>query len=102
MRKVGVPLLMIAAGVLISFTIACSAASEPVEAAAPGAGFAAIPGEKGGQDLFGAYEPVVGWPKPMSESLPGHENWTWGSAEGIFPESPDRVFLVQRGELPVV
>ena len=27
---------------------------------------AAVPTEKGGQDMFGAYEPVEGWPKPLS------------------------------------
>jgi hypothetical protein len=43
----------------------------------PGAGFAAIPGLKGGQDIFGPYEVVRNWPRPMSESLPGHENWTY-------------------------
>jgi hypothetical protein len=66
--------------------------------AQPGAGFAAVPGEKGGQDLTGPYE-VVDWPKPLSQ-LPGHENWTWGAVQGIFAESPDHVFIVQRGELP--
>jgi hypothetical protein len=66
----------------------------------PGAGFAAIPGEKGGQDLFGAYD-VVDWPKPLSQ-LPGHEKWTWGAVQGIFAESPERVFVLQRGELPLL
>ena len=28
----------------------------------PGAGFAAVPGLKGGQDIFGPYEPVRNWP----------------------------------------
>ena len=31
----------------------------------PGAGFAAIPGLKGGQDIFGPYEAVPNWPRPM-------------------------------------
>jgi peptidylamidoglycolate lyase len=65
----------------------------------PGVGFAAVPGEKGGQDLFGPYD-VVDWPKPLSQ-LPGHDKWTWGAVQGIFAESPDRVFIVQRGELPL-
>ncbi len=38
----------------------------------PGAGFAAIPGDKGGQDIFGPYEIVKDWPKPIS-GLPGNE-----------------------------
>ena len=66
---------------------------------APGAGFAAIPGLKGGQDIFGPYEPVRNWPKPMSESLPNHEKFTWSTTMDVFAESPNRVFLVQKGEL---
>jgi hypothetical protein len=63
------------------------------------AGTAAILGEKGGQDVFGAYEVVKDWPKPIS-ALPGNERWTWGAAESVFAESPDRVYILQRGELP--
>lgn len=68
---------------------------------APGAGFAAFPGLKGGQDIFGPYEVVPNWPKPMSESFPGHEKWTWSVTMDVFAESPNRVFLVQKGELPL-
>ena len=64
--------------------------------------FPAVPGQKGGEDITGPYEPVADWPKPMSASLPGHENWTWGAVEGIFAESPNRVFIAERGELPIV
>ena len=32
----------------------------------PGEGFAAIPGLKGGQDVFGPYDPVQNWPNPLS------------------------------------
>ena len=60
---------------------------------------AAVPGEIGGQDLFGAYEVVPDWPKPIS-ALPGNEKWTWGAGQGVFAESPDRVFILERGELP--
>src|SRR5215510_5281982 len=63
--------------------------------------FAAVPGEKGGQDIFGAYEVVPNWPKPLS-SLPGNEKWTWGAGQGVFAESPNRVFILQRGQLPNV
>ncbi|HVA94827.1 MAG TPA: 6-bladed beta-propeller [Candidatus Dormibacteraeota bacterium] len=65
----------------------------------PFLGYAAVPGEKGGEDVTGPYEPVVGWPKPLS-SVPGNKNWTWGAVEGIFAESPNRVFIAERGELP--
>jgi len=69
--------------------------------AKPEASFAAVPGEKGGQDVFGPYEVVADWPKPLAQ-LPGHENWTWGTVDGVFAESPNRVFLFERGELPVL
>ena len=68
----------------------------------PGSGFAAIPGTRGGQDTFGPYEVVPNWPKPMSESLPDHEGWTWSVTMDVFAESPDRVFLIQKGELALI
>jgi DNA-binding beta-propeller fold protein YncE len=67
--------------------------------AQPTAGFAAVPGEKGGWDITGPYDVVRDWPKPLSQ-LPGHENWTWGAGEAIFAESADRIFFIQMGELP--
>jgi len=60
---------------------------------------AAIPGEKGGQDIWGAYEPVVDWPKDISK-IPGNEGWTFGAGQSVYAESPNRVFVLQRGELP--
>ena len=65
----------------------------------PGAGFATIPGQVGGQDLFGPYDIVKGWPKDIS-TLPGNEKWTWGAGQSVYAESPNRVFLLFRGELP--
>ena len=71
-----------------------------VEAQAkPGTGFAAIPGTVGGQDPFGAYEPVKDWPKDIS-TLPGNQGWTWGAGQSVYAENPNRVFLLFRGELP--
>ena len=40
--------------------------------------------------------------RSRSRSLPGHDGWTYGAAQSVFAESPDRVFVLQRGELPVV
>jgi hypothetical protein len=91
-------LLGLAAAFLIGLLIGGSAA--PVQGQAPpNAGFAAVPGERGGLDITGPYEVVANWPKRLS-TLPGHENWTWGSVQGVFAESPNRVYMVQRGELP--
>jgi DNA-binding beta-propeller fold protein YncE len=61
--------------------------------------FAAVPGERGGQDITGPYDVVPGWPKDIS-SLPGHEDWTWGAGQSVFAESSDRIYVLQRGELP--
>jgi len=33
--------------------------------------FAAVPGEKGGQDIFGGYDVDASWPKDLT-TLPGH------------------------------
>lgn len=75
--------------------------STPVAEAKPkeDASFAAVAGQKGGQDVFGAFEIAKDWPKPIS-GVPGNEKWTWGSGEGVFAESPNRVFILQRGMLP--
>jgi hypothetical protein len=54
---------------------------------------AAVAGQKGGWDVTGPYEVVRDWPRPLS-ALPGHENWTWGSVQGVFAESPNRVYVV--------
>jgi len=56
---------------------------------------------KGGQDMFGPYEVVADWPKPLA-TLPGHDAWTYGAAQSVFAESPNRVLVLQRGELPIV
>ena len=54
----------------------------PLQGQARPSGYSAVPGEKGGQDPFGAYEIVANWPKPISQ-LPGLTNWTWGAGGRI-------------------
>ena len=61
--------------------------------------FAAVPGARGGQDMFGPYDVVPNWPQDLAE-LPGHAGWTYGAGQSVFAESPDRVFILHRGELP--
>ena len=48
---------------------------------------AAIPNQKGGQDVFGGYEVVAGWPKDLA-TIPGNEAWTFGAGSSVFAESP--------------
>ena len=50
---------------------------------------------KGGDWATGPYDVVEGWP-----DNPCSEGYTFGSTGGIFAESPDRVFIFQRGCLP--
>ena len=69
-----------------------------VEGQAQPTSIAAIPSEKGGQDVFGGYD-AAAWPKPLT-SIKGHEGWTWGAGQYVFAESANRVFVLQRGELP--
>jgi hypothetical protein len=59
--------------------------------------------ERGGQEEFGPYEPVADWPKPLPDANDGvtHAGWTWGSVGGIYAESPDRIWVAMRGELPL-
>src|SRR5712691_8898664 len=63
------------------------------------ASFAVTPGTKGGQDMFGPYEVVKGWPKDIS-TISGNEKWTYGAGQSVYAESPNRVFMLSRGELP--
>jgi len=57
--------------------------------------------QKGWQEQTGHYEVVENWPKPVTTLL-GHERWTWGSPEAIFAENPDRIYVLERGELPAL
>jgi peptidylamidoglycolate lyase len=50
--------------------------------------------QKGGEDETGPYEVVANWPQPWSKS-----GYIWGSQPGIFAESPNRIFVVERGEI---
>src|SRR3954468_11883679 len=93
-KRVVVLMVLVIALVMLGYRL------RPVEAQQkPGAGFAAIPGTVGGQDTFGGYDIVKGWPKNIS-TLPGNEKWTWGAGQGVYAENPNRVFLLFRGELP--
>src|SRR5438309_5154598 len=89
---------------LIAASVACLAigylAAGPRVSAQQGiTSVAAIPNEKGGQDVFGAYDVVAGWPKDLA-TIPGHEGWTFGAGSSVFAESADRIYAVEHGELP--
>ena len=63
--------------------------------------FAAVANERGGQDIFGGYSVDAEWPKDLT-TLPGHQGWTFGAGQSVFAESPNRIFVLQRGELPAI
>ncbi|MBI3047478.1 MAG: hypothetical protein HYY76_04125 [Acidobacteria bacterium] len=96
-RTMAVAALAAAAGIAVGLRF--DRAETPVEGQT--AGFAAVAGQLGGQDQTGPYAVVENWPRPLSQ-LPGHEDWTWGAVQGIFAESPNRVFVLMRGELPAL
>src|SRR5437870_3354240 len=50
--------------------------------------------QKGGEDETGPYEVVSNWPQQLAR--PGY---ALGSQGGVFAESPNRVFLLNRGEI---
>ena len=50
--------------------------------------------ERGGEDETGPYEVVPNWPQPLAR--PGY---ALGSQGGVFAESPNRIILVNRGEI---
>ncbi|MBF8301244.1 MAG: hypothetical protein HW394_1614, partial [Acidobacteria bacterium] len=70
MRKGASFVITAAVGLAVIFAVGSRLTSVPVEAQQPPTRVAAVPGEKGGQDMYGGYEPVAGWPKPLS-SVPG-------------------------------
>ena len=52
---------------------------------------------KGDQDITGPYEVVENWLKPM----PWHQDgWTFGLIAAVYPETPNRIFVLQGGDLP--
>jgi hypothetical protein len=84
----------------LAATAACNTAPPPppAEPAAP-----AVQLQKGGQDLYGPYRVAANWLQPLPDEADGvrHEGWTWGSQAAVYAESPDRIWIAQRGELPL-
>ena len=96
--------LMISSGMVVLASAAltgCAPANNP--AATTSAAKTAAPQEIGGQDEFGPYEVVANWPQPLPDGPDGvkHEGWTWGSTGAVYAETPDRIWIAMRGELPL-
>jgi len=101
MSKTIIALLALAIGLAIGIPLGGRLMTEsaPAASAAAPASASAVADAIGAQDISGPYDVVEGWPKDLA-TLPGHEAWTYGSARGIFAESPNRVYLLGGGELP--
>ncbi len=54
-----------------------------------------------GQDLYGHYQRPEAFPQGLPDDLHSHDGWTWGSVGAVYAESPDRIWIAQRGELPL-
>src|SRR5207249_4809195 len=87
---------------VLAFLTSCTASSDNKTASTPAVAAVAAQ-EKGGQEEFGPYDLVPNWPQPPEDGPDGlkHEGWTWGSVGAVFAESPDRIWIAQRGELPL-
>ena len=78
-------------GLTLAAAVAASACMGEPEATVGRLGATA----KGGDDRSGPYDVVPGWWKPA----PDHDSiWTWGSASGVWPDTPDRVLVVMWGD----
>src|SRR5678815_4489070 len=85
---------------LLLVTVSLTECSAP---ASNSTGPSAANQEKGGQEEFGPYEVVENWLQPLADAPDGvkHEGWTWGSVGALYAETPDRIWIAQRGELPL-
>ena len=85
-------LMALAVGVLAQLAPACGSGTESVAAQANV--------ELAVQKVpMGDYEVVENWPRPLPDGDLKHDGWTWGSGAGVLAESPDRVWVAQRGEI---
>jgi hypothetical protein len=90
-------------GLLLSSTSSCGRAETP--ASEPGAAQTAQTAQAERWSYHdwptGPYRVVENWPKPLPDTRHSHAGWTWGSFGGVYAESPDRIWIAMRGELPL-
>jgi hypothetical protein len=88
LKRIGLGLTVLAAAV----TSACTMGETEAAQGGPSARFAI---GKGGDDRNGPYDIVEGWWK----AAPDHNaDWGWGSASGVWPDTPDRILVVMWGD----
>jgi DNA-binding beta-propeller fold protein YncE len=97
------PLLAAASFVMAVTTFGPTVEPQAPTAAANATNAAQIgAGRQSAQDWpFGPYQVVENWPRPLPDTRHSHDGWTWGSMGSVFAETPDRIWVAQRGELPL-
>lgn len=93
--------VMVGTAFVLGYVVAVGTPVVQGQAGASVKSVAAVPTAIGSLEPTGPYEVVPNWPKDLS-TTPGNEKWTFGAGQGVFAESPDRVYYIQRGSLPVI
>src|SRR5438132_13004588 len=96
--------LMILFAVVVLASAVLMGCRAPANSPATTSAAAAAPSQEiGGQEEFGPYDVVPNWPQPLPDGPDGvkHDGWTWGSTGAIYAETPDRIWIAMRGELPL-
>src|SRR3954466_4295527 len=98
--RVGAVTALLATGLIVSAVLVVRGAQAP---SAGSSGQSAAATTRGGEEEFGPYELVANWPQPLADGADGvkHAGWTWGSVGAVYAETPDRIWIAQRGELPL-
>ena len=105
--RASLPSLLVAATFLATFGLAsCERNDSAAPAAEPAVTAAAAPAAPAERWSYhdwptGHYQVVENWPKPLPDTRHSHDGWTWGSFGGVYAESPDRIWIAMRGELPL-
>ncbi len=99
MRATASTFTVFLAGFALASLSACAPAGETPAPAATGQPPAT---RQSHQDWpTGPYQVVENWPKPLPDTRHSHDGWTWGSVGGVYAETPDRIWIAMRGELPL-
>jgi hypothetical protein len=95
--------ILAAAGLLVAVSLEGDNSAVSSQATAAPSATSVATQERGGQEMYGHYEVVENWLQPLPDGEDGvkHEGWTWGSQAAVYAETPDRIWIAQRGELPL-
>ena len=88
--------LLAAAAAFLAMTGAVLLGNQMVSAQGQAFQFAAVPGQRGGQDIMGPYDVDPDWPQDIS-TLPGNEDWTWGAGQSVFAFQSHEVVFDHEG-----